>query len=150
MECYERMGIYMIGKVKKTFRSYMIHPLIYQVITKGAVVVVLALLWDRFVNQQGRLSMVRDGYLVLGLIFLMLAWFQYLSLDDVSVKHLFGTNQKKKAKRNGTSDIADYADEKIISFSELEDEERTIVRLLADVLTGSIFILIALIAWIVF
>lgn len=149
MENYERMGNDMIDKVKKSFKSYMIHPLIYQVITKGAVVVVLALLWDRFVNQQGRLSMVRDGYLVLGMIFLMLAWFQYLSLDGVSVKHLFGTNQKKKTKRNGTSDIADYAEEKIISFSELEDEERTIVRLLADILTGSIFIVIALIAWIV-
>lgn len=139
----------MIDKIKKTFKSYMIHPLVYQVITKASIVVVVALLWDRFVNVQGHLSMVRDAYLVLGLIFLMLSWFQYLSLDGMSIKHLFATKDKKKPKRKGTSDIADYADEKIISFSELEDDERTVVRLLANVITGLIFVVISLIALII-
>lgn len=143
------MDIYMINKMKKIFKRYMVHPLIYQVITKMVVVVVIALLWDRFVNVNGHLSMVRDAYFVLGLIFLMLSWFQYLRLDGVSVKHLFGTGEKRKTKRNGTSDIADYADEKIISFSELEDEERTVVRLLSDVLTGLIFVIISLVALVV-
>jgi hypothetical protein len=43
-------------------------------------------------------------------------------------------------------DIVDFADEKIISFDELDEDEKNVCRLLGDLICGIIFTVLALIA----
>ena len=138
----------MIKKILKIYQPYMVRPTIYQCATKISVALVLALLWDRFINQEGLLFVVRDAFLVVGIFFIMLAWFQYLRLDGLKVDRTSNSEQKKK-KRHITKDIVDFADEKIVSFAELEDEERIVCRLTGNVVCGLLFLIPALVAMVV-
>lgn len=137
----------MIKKIKSIFQSYMIRPMIYQSVTKASIGLVLALLWNRFINSYGSYLVVRDAFFVVGMFFFMLAWFQYLRLDGAKIHHLLeGRKKKKRKKRHNTMDIADFADEKVISFDELEDEEKIVCRLLGDLICGFLFFIPAIIA----
>lgn len=138
----------MIKKIIRIFQPYMIRPTIYQCATKLSVALVLVLLWNRFINVDGVFNVVRDAFLVVGIFFFMLAWFQYLRLDGLKVSKTSAEGKKKK-RRHITKDIVDYADEKIISFAELEDEERIVCGLTGDVVCGLLFLIPALIALIV-
>lgn len=136
----------MIKKIKKIFQPYMIRPTVYQCVTKISIALALALLWNRFINVEGVFSMLRDAFLVAGVFFIMLAWFQYLRLDGLRMSRVSDDEKKKKKKRHISKDIVDYADEKIISFSELEDDERMVCRLTSDVVCGLLFLIPALVA----
>lgn len=135
----------MFKRIVKIFQPYMIRPTLYQCATKLSIALVLALLWNRFLNVDGVFSVVRDAFLVAGLFFIMLAWFQYLRLDGLKISRTSAEDKKKK-KRHITKDIVDFADEKIISFAELDDEERIVCRLLGDVVCSLLFLLPALVA----
>ena len=131
----------MIKKIKEIFQPYMIRPMLYQSVTKLSVALLLALLWNQFLNPHGYYSVVRDAFLVAGVFFFMFAWFQYLKLDGMRVHHLLEERGKKKRKkRHSTRDIVDFADEKIISFDELQADEQVVCRFLGDLLCGVLFL----------
>lgn len=137
----------MIKKVRTIFEKYMIRPMLYQCATKVSIALVLCLLWDRFINREQYYSLVEFAFFVAGAFFLALAWFQYLRLDGARIHHLMEEKQeKKKKKQHFTKDIVDFADEKVISFSELSDEERIVCRFLGDLLCAVLFLIPAGIA----
>ncbi len=124
-------------------QKYMIRPTLYMIGFKSLVVVVLTLLWNRFIDKGVR--GVGYGFSALGLILLILSWFSYLSLDGVSVRHLMEHWQKKKKTKIRAHDIVDFVDEKVVSFGELEKEEKTCCRLVSDFVAGLLFLIIGLI-----
>lgn len=137
----------MIKKIRTIFEKYMIRPMLYQCSTKVSIALVLCLLWDRFINREQYYSLVEFAFFVAGAFFLALAWFQYLRLDGARIHHLMEEKQeKKKKKQHFTKDIVDFADEKVISFSELSDEERIVCRFLGDLLCAVLFLIPAGIA----
>ena len=137
----------MIKKIRTIFEKYMIRPMLYQCATKVSIALVLCLLWDRFINREQYYSLVEFAFFVAGAFFLALAWFQYLRLDGARIHHLMEEKQeKKKKKQHFTKDIVDFADEKVISFSELSDEERIVCRFLWDLLCAVLFLIPAGIA----
>ena len=137
----------MIKKIRTIFEKYMIRPMLYQCATKVSIALVLSLLWDRFINRAQYYSLVEFAFFVAGAFFLALAWFQYLRLDGARIHHLMEEKQeKKKKKQHFTKDIVDFADEKVISFSELSDEERIVCRFLGDLLCAVLFLIPAGIA----
>lgn len=140
----------MIKKIRQIYKSYMLHPMVYQSATKLSVALALCLVWDRFLNQH-QVSMVENAFFVAAAFFFMLAWFQYLRLDGMTIHHLYEERKKpkKKKKVHFTKDIVDFADEKIIPFAELEPEERTVCRLLGDLACGVIFLIPCLIALVI-
>ena len=70
-----------------------------------------------------------------------------MRLDGARIHHLMEEKQeKKKKKQHFTKDIVDFADEKVISFSELSDEERIVCRFLGDLLCAVLFLIPAGIA----
>ena len=77
------------------------------------------------------------------------AWVDYLRLDGVTIHHLleeFKGMGKRQKKVHSTRSIIDYADEKIVSFEELEPEERTYCSLLSNLVLGLPLVAAALIA----
>lgn len=139
----------MIKKMRDTFQDYMIRPMMYQCGTRISIALVLCLLWDRFINVQKYFSMLQSAFFVVAMVMFMLAWFQYLRFDGIRPGKLFFGTGKKKKKKHVTKSIVDFADEKIISFSELEDEEKILVRLFGDIICGLIFLIISVVAMLV-
>ena len=67
------------------------------------------------------------------------AWVNYLRLDGIRlpfVDRARGLSDERTARRHGTHSIADFADEKIVSYDELSDEERVLCSLLASLAVG--------------
>ncbi len=133
-------------KILAIYKAYMVRPILYQCVTRCAVALAAVLVWDRFVPSS--LLAVRDGCLAAAVILLMMAWFVYLKLDGMMVHHLLEDRRKKKkkSKRRVGGDIADYVDEHIVSFDELEEGEQTACRLAADLLAAALFLTASLIA----
>lgn len=130
--------------MKKLFSIYkkeMLHAIFYKAVTRLAVGMTLCLLWQRF-GSDGRFTLVEGPVLVCGAIFLGWAWFNYLALDGLSVHHLLEKSreqsdaEKKRRNRHSTRSIVDYADEKILSFDELEPDEKRLCSLLVNLVLG--------------
>ena len=68
--------------------------------------------------------------------------------DGVTIHHLAEEfkGMGKKKKRHATKSIVDYADERIVSFEELEPEERVFCSLLSNLVLGVPLVVISLIA----
>ncbi|MCC8064316.1 MAG: hypothetical protein LIO78_03310 [Clostridiales bacterium] len=135
--------------MKKLWRiyhhSYMIRPTVYRFLVKSAVVLLLAVLWNQFINNG--LFTIGYAFLALGLICMALAWFNYLSLDGVHVNFVFLDKIKEhrsKQRQHIKKDMVDYVQEPVVSFDELEPEERSACGLMSSFLTGLLFALLSL------
>lgn len=136
--------------IKDVYQPYILRPIIYKSCTKASIAFVLSLVWDRFINTGESYRVVSDAFFVAGLFFFACVWFQYLHLDGIRVDHLSKPEKKKERKRFFSKDIVDFADEKIISYDELEEEERAACRVLSNVICGIVFLIpsfISLIIW---
>lgn len=124
-------------------KDEMIRPILYKCIARSALAVTALLLWNRVVNTGGQLSLMRDGCFTAGALFLCLSWFSYLRLDGVTIHHLLERPKKKKKTRRGGSDIVDFADEHIVSFEELDEKERSVCSLAANLICAGLFLAVA-------
>ena len=134
-------------KLTQMYKKYMFHPILYKTVTRTSIVAVLMLLWDRYVSD-GYFTMWEAPGLVLGVGLLAWAWVDYLRLDGVTIHHLLEEFKgvKPKKKFYATKSIVDFADERIVSFEELEPEERTYCSMLSNLLLGGALLIIGLIA----
>lgn len=130
--------------VKIAGRSYMKRPILYKTVTKSSVILVLSLLWERFINHNGRFPIFQYSFAILGLVCMCMSWFSYLSFDGLKIHYLNEKKSSKRKKKHKTRDIADFVDEKIISFDELEKEEQIVCNLLSTLLSGGLFVGISL------
>ena len=126
-------------KLFPRYKKYMFHPILYKSVTRVSVVAVLMLLWDRYVSD-GTFTMWQAPALLLGVILLAWAWVDYLRLDGVTIHHLAEElkDMGKKKKRHATKSI--------VSFEELEPEERVFCSLLSNLVLGVPLVVISLIA----
>lgn len=133
-------------KIIAVYQSYMVRPILYQCVTRCSVALAAVLVWSRFVSSPLRAA--RDGCLAAGVILLMMAWFSYLKLDGMMVHHMMEDRKKpkKKRKRLLRGDIADYVDEHIVSFDELDEQEQSACRLAANLIGAAAFFLVSLAA----
>ena len=121
------------------FKPYLFHPVLYKTVTRTSIVAVLMLLWERYVS---------DGTFTIWVVLLIWAWIDYMRLDGLTIHHLLEEfkGQGKQKKFHSTRSIIDYADEKIVSFEELEPEERTYCSMLSNLLLGGALLIIGLIS----
>ena len=136
----------MITWIKEHYKKHMRQALIVQTVVRTLIAVVLSLLWDRFVNTDGRrgLDMATGTF---ALVLLALAWFAFLSLDGVEgpfgiLRAKKKEQEKKKIRRSAGGDIADHIDEEVVSFDELQEDEKKYCRLAANLLSGLILLAI--------
>lgn len=135
------------NKFKGLYKKYMIRPIVYQGLAKALITVVVSLLWNMFLNKAQLMSVVRDAFFVFGFIWLMLAWFQYLKLDGFTIRHFMEERKNKGKKKNHwKKDIADFMDEEVVAFRELEDDEKAGVRLASNLILAVILFIISIAA----
>ena len=130
----------------KKFRleKHMIRPFIYMTFTRFILALTAALLIEHFINDPLR-DISAFAFVFFGIFFAVLAWIAYLRLDGIKLPKFMMKRvnlSKKPAIKYG--DMIDYTDEEIVSFEDLEDEEKDVCILLADVICAALFLLISL------
>lgn len=128
-------------KVLRLYKPYMIRPIIYKTATKVSIALTVVMLWNLWINTKSFMSL-SDGFFVVGLTVTFLSWFSFLKLDGLSVN--MNGNHKEKKKKHRMNDIIDYADEKIISFDELQTDEQEACKLASSLITGVSFLIVSL------
>ena len=132
---------------KKTLRSifqrYMIRPTVYKAFSRFILALTASLLWDHFVNT-GMLNMRAWAFTFFGVFFLVAAWLAYLRLDGVKMPKINVPKLNKKPMRT-YGDMIDHTDEELISFEDLEPDERDLCVLIADAVLGVVFLALSLI-----
>lgn len=135
------------NKFKGLYKKYMIRPIVYQWVVKALITIVVSLLWNMFLNKAQLMSVVRDAFFVFGFIWLMFAWFQYLKLDGFRFRHFMEERKNKGKKKNHwKKDIADFTDEEVVAFKELEDDEKAGVRIASNLILAVILFIISIAA----
>jgi len=143
---YIMAGDWIMKKILRLYKPYMIRPIIYKTATKASIALTVVLLWNYWINTKSFMSL-EDGFFIVGLTVTLLSWFNYLKLDGIRIN--MNSNHKEKKKKHRTSDIIDFADEKIISFDELEVDEQEACKLASSFITGCIFLLTAIVKTII-
>lgn len=135
----------MKNRIKKYMQRHMLRPVIYKTFTRFILALTASLLWNEFVNVKGILSMKAFAFLFFGVFFLALAWIAYLRLDGIRLPDFMKARPARGKKRKGFlyGDIADYTDERIVSFDELEDDERDVCCLAADLICAAAFFILS-------
>ena len=129
-------------KMRTIFSSVLIRPTIYRSVTRCAIMLVLLLLWDKYINKAG-MPVVQDGCFVAAMVFFGLAWMAYLRLDGEEKRQ---RSERKKKRKRLTGDIMDYADEHIVPFDELDEEQQMLCTLLSNLLSGIVYFIPSLIS----
>ena len=135
----------MIEKIKKLMApDYMLRPVIHRSYYKLLVLLLIALVWHRFLDANA--LGLGHVFSILGILMLILVWFNYLKLDGVRIGHLFMDRAgSKKGRKHHSKDMIDFVDEKVISYNELDSDERTVVGLLSDLVSGVVYLIAGII-----
>lgn len=131
---------------KPSFRlsRQLVRPCIYQAASRLGVGLLVSFIWYRFANPSG-LDINTHAFFFMAVFFIILAWLCYLRMDGLRVpkiKMKFLKKIFKKPQRN-YGDIADYTDEEIVSFDDLDDREKDICLLHADLICAVIFLVLS-------
>lgn len=131
----------MLKKLKENWHRALIRPTVYQAFTRFMFALAISLLWDHFVNS-GQRPMRLYAFLFFGIFFGAACWLAYLRMDHVKLPKLamLRLNLKKKPART-YGDMIDYVDEEIVSFDELEDDEKDLCLFFANLICCILFLL---------
>ena len=127
-------------------KKKMLRPFIYKLLGRIVTGLVLALLWDRFINIHKLYSMMDTAFFFLGFLFFALAWVNYLKLDSVKF-HYLHKDKRQPGKKHKTKYMIDFIDEKPSSqdttapAETLDEKEETVVALIANMAAGFCFML---------
>lgn len=121
-------------------RKYMIRPTIYRVFYRSVIVLVIGLLWSKYIDRgmQG----IGFGLSVLGLILLIFGWFNYLGLDGVPGVKLPFFKKKGQQRKQRVHDMIDFVDEDVEAFHELDEVEEACCRFVSNVTAGVLFLIV--------
>jgi hypothetical protein len=127
------------------YKPKKLKSVIYKLLRRFVTGLVFALLWDRFLNAQKRFLMAEHAFFVLGVVFLALAWVNYLKIDGLKIHYLNENKKKAGRKRPKTGFLIDYAEEEPSPLdstdSEYDETEETKTSFVANLLAGICFTL---------
>ena len=139
-----RKGSIMQKKKHISFEPRLRRAVLYQVFTRYVSCLCFALLWD-FLFNKDRLRPVSTAFLLFAAVFAVLAWTAWLRLDGLSVpkldRRLF---RRRKTPERAYGDLIDYVDEDIVTFDDLDDEEKDQCLVLSNLITAALFLITSL------
>lgn len=125
----------------------MLRPMIYMAFTRFVLALFIVLLADFFISQSVGHSVKKDAFFLCAFVFALLAVLAWLRLDGVKLPKLMmmRVNPSKKPSRM-YGDMIDYIEERPgIGFDELDDKEKDLCILAADLFCLLAFLLISFI-----
>ncbi|MBQ6481181.1 MAG: hypothetical protein IJI45_08700 [Anaerolineaceae bacterium] len=134
-------------KIKEIYEPYMLRPMIYMAFTRFVLALFIVLLADFFISQSVGHSVKKNAFFLCAFVFALLAVIAWLRLDGVKLPKLMmmRVNPSKKPSRM-YGDMIDYIEERPgIGFDELDDKEKDLCILAADLFCFPAFLLISFI-----
>lgn len=128
--------------MKKLFSIYkkdMFRAILYKTVTRASVALCICLLWQRFLSD-GHFTIWEVPCFAVGAVFLAWAWMNYLRLDGVRIPFVDRgklSSERGQRRQHGTHSMADFADEKIVSFDELSPEEKAFCSMMSSLILGA-------------
>ena len=135
-------------KWRKKLSRRLLRPFLYMAFTRFVLSLAAILLADFFLSPGAGRSLRSAAFLLGGLIYALLAWIAWLRLNGARLPRLLmlRVNPRKKPARM-YGDMIDYVDEHPpVTFEELEDEEKDLCILGADVICFAAFLLASAVA----
>lgn len=135
-----------VKKWKDKLQPRIVRPLIYMIFTRFLLSLTLVLLTDFFYTRMGGRGIKATAFLLAGLFFALLAWIAWMRLDGIKLPKfmMLRLNPRKKPTRM-YGDMIDYVDEQPqVNFEDLEDDEKDLCILGADVFCCVVFLIVSL------
>lgn len=132
--------------LKKHWKRYLLRPLLYKIFTRFLLALTAALLWDHFARMDPLISTKMYAFFFLSIYFILCAWLVHMRMDGLRIPRFRFSLRRKHEPVRTYGDMMDYTDEEIVSFDELEDNEKDFCSLLANL---SCFILFLVLSFIV-
>ena len=129
--------------IRQKWQPYMLRPLIYMTFTRFILALAAALLADFFLAGTLGRPIKEPAFLLTGALFALLAVIAWLRLDGVRLPKpmMLRLNPRKKPSRM-YGDMIDYIDENpMVTFEDLDDEEKDVCILGADVICCALFLI---------
>ena len=126
-------------KLRSIYKSDMFHAVLYKSFSRLVIAACLCLLWQRFVSD-GRFTIWEAPCLAVGAALLAgrgsatCGW--TASASPLWTRTRSCPPQRGARKRHATHSMADFADEKIVSFDELSPREKALCSMLASLIVG--------------
>ena len=143
-----RKGGVIMKKWRKKIQRYMLRPFIHMTFTRFILALAAILLADFFLSPHVGRSLKSPLFVLGGALFALLAWIARLRLDGVRLPRLLmlRVNHRKKPTRM-YGDMIDYVDEQpTVAFEDLEDDEKDLCLLGADLVCCALLLGASLIA----
>lgn len=129
-------------KIKGIYQRYMHRPLIYMTAQRLMLAGIFLLLIRRLVPNGPAPGMIA-GFL--GMLFALFTYLIYLRMDGIRLPRMKPIKVKKDPMRH-FGDMADHVDDDVqITFSDLEDDEKDLCSLLANLINFAIWIVLSFI-----
>ena len=128
-------------KYLKKFRANMTVPIISKVLTKFAIGLILSILWDRFINASAQFMMVKHVFFFFGLIYLGLAWFNFLKMDGMKFHYLNEDRHKDNKPKHKQKAMVDFTDEDRDDIDSFDSDEKLLAAFLSNIITGLFFMI---------
>ncbi len=134
-------------KFKDIYAPYMQRPLIYMIFTRFVLALFAILLADFFLPPAAGRPIKKDLFFLGAALFAVFAVVAWLRLDGMKLPKMMmlRINPRKKPSRM-YGDMIDYIDEQPnITFEDLDDDEKDLCILAADLFCFIIFLIIAVV-----
>lgn len=130
--------------LQKHFQRYMIRPVIYQTFTRLVMGLTAALLWNYLSNGISSIPLhIAWAFIAVGAFYTVMCWMAYLRLDGINAPKFDRSLFQRKNKPVITSygDLSDHIDDELISFEELEPEEKDTCLLISNGVCALVFMI---------
>ena len=138
----------MFKRFRRIWSTDLIKPLIHRTFTRVIWGLFIALMLAFLITRAGGRDLRSELLLLWGLLCLIAAWLTHLQMDGAPIPQLQKLrgliDRKRPARQKG--DMIDFVDEEMQTYESLDDEERCLVLLLADLLNFLLFVLFSVIA----
>ncbi len=134
-------------KLREIYEPYMLRPVIYMTFTRFILSLLIILLADFFLAPKADRSLKSTAFMLGAFFYAVLAVIAWLRIDGLKLPKLMmmRINPAKKPSRM-YGDMIDYIDEgPEIGFNDLDDNEKDLCILAADLFCCIIFLIISLI-----
>ena len=134
-------------KIKEIYEPYMTRPTVYMTFTRFILSLCITLLADFFLSPRAGRPLKQTLFSLTAIIFAALAFIAWLRLDGIHLPKLMmmRVNPSKKPSRMYGGDMIDYIDERPgIQFDELDDAEKDVCILIADVFCFLVFLVVSI------
>ena len=139
------------------YRPNKLKPVLYKFVRRFITGMVLALLWNRFLNTQKNFT--GHAFFVLGAVFFALAWVNYLKLDGLRIHYLNEDSKKVRKTKPKMGFLIDYTEEEptpiestgsaSIDEDSIDEDEETKTALISNLLAGLCFLLLPALLFII-